>query len=477
MSKAPTRYDVRVMAAVDQITFRLERFSWAAADRLILSGRWSGVGPDELDEPVLVIRREDGEVRIPAPPSSTRFERDGRWLAAFPWREEYTNLLEAELELGHGLAVELPLPHAHQRRFGRPVLRARTTTPSAAPAPEAIEEDPAAHERSIPVIDDQSPLALHAALIQAQDERDEARAEAEHAREETEIARRDAERERERRRTEVERMRGALTTARALAEEELAAERAASEERLAAERATLDERLGVDHARLTAERDEIAVRLEAEQGTAEELRGQVEQINNALAVERLRRSRLHEELDALRADMDRASRREQAVIERHTAASAEAQAALETARAELATVQQQLRNSTDEATRLDREVNRLRARLVEAEDLAEDNRRLTEQLEEARAYAAQVEPLRAQLANAAQRADQLPALEEQLADAERRAREIEPLRARLAETTEYARQVQPLREALADVRGAMQDAQAEVEALRQRLQAVRAALG
>ena len=477
MPSALTRYHLEVMAAVDQITFRLERFGWAAADRLVLSGRWSGVGADALDSPVLVLRRADGDERIEALPVAKRLERDGRWMASFPWKEEYSDAAEVELELDRGLAVELPLPHAHQRRFGRPLLRARLTSPSPSRSPEGSEEDSPAGERSPSVSGDQSSLGLHAALIQAQDERDEARAQAEHVREEAQLARRDAERERERRRTEIERMRGALTTARALAEEELAAERAAFEQRLAGERASLDERVRVEHARLTTERDEIAARLVAEQNAAGELRDQLDQINNTLAVERLNRSRLHEELDALRADMDRATRREQALVERQASASAEGEMALAALRDEVTAVRQALSDSADEVARRDDEINGLRARLVEAEALAEDNRRLSEELEETRAHASEVGPLRARLADLVQRVDQVPALQARLAEAERRAEEIEPLRARLAETTDYARQVQPLRENLADARRAMEGAQAEVEVMRERLQAVRAALG
>src|SRR5918998_5855814 len=106
------------MAATDQIAFRLERFGWSAPDRMKLVGRWEGFAPDQLGSPVLWTRANGREQRVRALPDSTRVEHDGRWSASFAWGPELNGVQEVELELGSGLALGLPLPNTHQRRFG-----------------------------------------------------------------------------------------------------------------------------------------------------------------------------------------------------------------------------------------------------------------------------------------------------------------------------------------------------------------------
>src|SRR5687768_17903143 len=113
------------MATADQVTFRLERFGWSMPDRLELMGRWYGLGEAGSDAPMLVAHVGDEEHRMEPLPGSVRSERDGRWSASFPWELDAEALSSVELDMGNGLALELPRPSSNVRRFGRPLLQAR----------------------------------------------------------------------------------------------------------------------------------------------------------------------------------------------------------------------------------------------------------------------------------------------------------------------------------------------------------------
>lgn len=452
----------------DEVTFRLERLGWLSPDQLELSGRWDGLGPERVELPILVARAAGVEHRFTALPGSPGFEHNGRWTVSFNWDPNISHVSDVALEFISGLVLPLPHPSTHQRRFGRPLIKARV--------PASPPKAPVRVEPREPRSRDTTQLDYHASLVQAQLELDEARDELAHAQEEASLARRDADRERERRRVEAERMREALAIAGALAEDQLdaeratgeerlvaeraaaegrlAEERAAADERLAAERAALEERLSVEgsavrqqfevqHAELVRERDDAHERLAAAEATGEDLRVRLEQVSDTLAVERVKRSGLREEVDALRAELNRAAQRERALTERHTEESTAAGGQLEALRGQLEAAQREVSAANGEARRREEELERLRARLLEAQPLVEDNGRLTSELEVAR----------------------------------REASEAGPLRSQLAEMTRHAAQVEPLRVQLADARTAAEQATAQVAELRERLQAIGRALG
>lgn len=452
----------------DEVTFRLERLGWISPDQLELSGRWDGLGPERVELPILVTRAAGVEHRFTALPGSPGFEHNGRWTVSFNWDPNLSHVGDVALEFGSGLVLPLPHPSTHQRRFGRPLIKARVP----ASPPKALVRVEPREPRSR----DHTQLDYHASLVQAQLELDEARDELAHAQEEASLARRDAERERERRRAEAERMREALAIAGGLAEDQLdseratweeqlaaeragaegrlAEERAAADERLAAERAEFEERLSVQgsavrqqfeaqHAELVGERDAAREQLVAAESAGEELRGRLEQVSDTLAVERVKRSGLREEVDALRAELQRAEQRERALIERHTGETTAAEEQLEALRARLEAAHEEVAAVNGEARRREEELERLRVRLLEAQPLIEDNRRLAAELDGARRVASEAEPLRSQL----------------------------------AEMTRHAAQVEPLRVQLAEARTASEQASAQVTELRKRLQAIGRALG
>ncbi len=457
-----------MVTTTDEVTFRLERLGWVSPDQLELSGRWDGLGPDRLEHPVLVTRAAGVEYPAQALPASPGFEHNGRWTVSFGWDPNLSHVTDVAIEFSSGLVLPLPHPSTHQRRFGRPLIKARIPSSPPKAAVRGVEpREPRARDTQ---------LDYYAALVQAQLELDEARSELAHAQEETTLARRDADRERERRRAEAERMREALAIAGALAEDQLDAERstweerlateraaadgrlaaeaAGAEERLATERAAVEERLALEgsaireefdaqHAQLVLERDTTRERLATAEAAAGDLRGQLEQVSDTLAVERVKRSGLREEVDALRAEIKRAEQREQGLVERHTAETTAVEGQFEALRGQLEASEREFSSANGEARRREEELERLRARLLEAQPLVEDNRRLTSELEVAR----------------------------------REASEAEPLRSQLAEMTRHAAQVEPLRVQLAEAQKASDEATAREAALRKRLEAIGRALG
>ena len=107
--------------ASEGATFELERFAWAAPDRLELSGRFIGLPDVSADAPVLVIVGDDRVHRLPAVPDSLAGppEEGRRWRAAFAWQGPPVAFDVAELQLGSDLVVELPEPQPRRARFRR----------------------------------------------------------------------------------------------------------------------------------------------------------------------------------------------------------------------------------------------------------------------------------------------------------------------------------------------------------------------
>jgi hypothetical protein len=212
-------------------TFDLERFTLGAPDRVELSGTFSGLGEATGGQPVLVVRADDREVRLPAvaetvsgPPA------DGRpWQAHFAWQEAPVAFDTAMLALGDNIAVDLPELGATRPRFRRRILEVRLLQSKPAPA----EDEPAAADDEAsapapPAAAALEQLRLEADLLAAEEQVREMTHALERANEELARARADLEIEREHRAADAERYREGLARISGSVEEVVADERSAA---------------------------------------------------------------------------------------------------------------------------------------------------------------------------------------------------------------------------------------------------------
>jgi hypothetical protein len=230
-------------------TFELERFVWAAPDRLRVSGRFTGLGHAAPADPVLVVRGRDRMHRLQALPDSLSGppEDGSLWSAEFAWQEPPVAFDAAKLELGPDIAVELPGPGAKRRWLRAQTLEVRGATPASGA------------ER----------VRLEAELLAAQEEIRELRAAAERAHEELARAREDLKTERDRQAGDAERFREGLARVRESAAEALAAEQSAAQQ---SESDLREARTALEHA--------AAARIQAE-SEAETLRERLAGLENA----------------------------------------------------------------------------------------------------------------------------------------------------------------------------------------------------
>jgi hypothetical protein len=345
-------------------TFELDRFAWAAPDRLELAGRFAGVD-DPPGDAVLVVRGLDWVQRLPSVPDGEPPDETGRWRASFAWLEAPAAFDGATLELGDELAVELPAPRSRRRAFHHEILEVRRQDGAAAvtpepevddaPAPPEVDDAPAPPEvddaPAPPEVDDapappEAPepestlpdaavrLRLQADLLAAHEEARQFKAALERANDELTRARADLESARSAQDADAERFREGLASVRAAAEETLTAERLSVEQARAdartaigeaeagAERRVADAQAAAEDARATAERQAaereaaLSQLAEAEQRAAEgeeraaaaerelgELRERVAAIDPAreeAAAARTEAERLLEHLTAMR---------------------------------------------------------------------------------------------------------------------------------------------------------------------------------
>src|SRR4051794_24327087 len=113
MSGASNGSQAPGMAVESGATFDLDRFTWAAPDRLELSGRFAGIH-DPPGDAVLVVRGLDRVQRLPAVPDTRPPDPSGRWHASFAWLEAPAAFDGATLELGEDLVVDLPAPRSRR---------------------------------------------------------------------------------------------------------------------------------------------------------------------------------------------------------------------------------------------------------------------------------------------------------------------------------------------------------------------------
>ena len=143
--------------AVPGVTFEVERFEWASADRLEVVGRWFGLRGHRFLRPTLdvEVRGERRRMLAVLEHKPWAAEEGEEWVAVFAWRGERAKLDDAELTVSPDLAVQLPLPDASDE--DSPV----------APAASAAERLPARRPRTA-VLEDELAAAL--AEVQRRDE-------------------------------------------------------------------------------------------------------------------------------------------------------------------------------------------------------------------------------------------------------------------------------------------------------------------
>ena len=260
---------------MDGPTFMVERFVWGAPDRLEVAGTFSGLAAETLGGAVLTVVGEDGARRLPAigngdaaPPA------DGApWVAEFAWLEAPVAFDRARLELGAGLAVELPAPGTATN--GDPLAvevleEAVETEPTATEAPPA---PPVAAEAA----DATGRLRLEAQLLDQAEQLEEARTAAQRAEAALLRAETDLAAEREARAADAERFHDGLAQLRSSAEEAIAKLEPASAERDAAR---------IELAEARSELEAVRGELEVVRAEVEDARGEVEDARGALDVAR-----------------------------------------------------------------------------------------------------------------------------------------------------------------------------------------------
>jgi hypothetical protein len=130
-------------SSVDAVTFELERFVWAAPDRLELAGTFDGLADTPAGAPVLVLTGPSGTYRLTATPGefSGVPENGKSWVAAFVWHEAPAAFDAAALELGEDLAIDLPAPNTDTSPVALPARGEPTGRVAAEADRLALHED------------------------------------------------------------------------------------------------------------------------------------------------------------------------------------------------------------------------------------------------------------------------------------------------------------------------------------------------
>jgi hypothetical protein len=263
-------------------TFQLDRFEWAAPDRLEIAGSFAGIEPPRM-APTLVVGGADGRRRLTATPAESPVDGE-QWTAAFLWQEPPVPFEEVELELGDGLSVVLPAPGS-----GDAALAIRG---AGRPAGET--------------------LRLQAALLAAQEEAREASAARGQVLQELARAREDLEAERSAHAADAERFKQGLAQVRDAGEDALAAterELAAVRERVRELEAQLDDVAALRSRLAAAEAELDQARAENAEAHAAFDQAQVKIDETREALQRARAEaaeaqRLRDRLDAVRQALE-----------------------------------------------------------------------------------------------------------------------------------------------------------------------------
>ncbi len=299
------------MATTEQVSFTLLRFEWTPPDQLDVAGAWTGIDRSDLTDATLVLHGRGSMHRLEAIRGVSNNSRN--WSAGFAWRGDPESIERAELVLGSSLVVELPASNSKQarRRFGRTQLPVRELAeqrshPASDPAPGVVDV-----------------LALHAAMVAAQDEVAEARDELARLRAETERAREQAKRERARRESDMARLQESMNTLRRLAENSLEKEREATR----GVSTQLDE-LEAAASNFRAEALQLREQAQAQAAVAGR-----DEAAEQISLQKAEIERLRSKLDQLARDSRELSERAQAEVKEARARLASVEAELVAARA------------------------------------------------------------------------------------------------------------------------------------------------
>jgi hypothetical protein len=246
--------------STDALSFVLERFAWGAPDRLELVGTFAGLDGTPADLPVLILSGGERTHRLPAADVSGAPKNGRPWRATFVWQEAPAAFESAVLQLGGGLAVDLPEPGEDGA------------------APDNVELPVWVPSRDDAVVGAGGELLrLEAELLAAREELLESQSNLRRAEGELRRAHEDLDTERAERAADAVRFRDGIATVQDSAEQALGQMRAA----LAAAHETLEAR----DAELAEARGELDVagtfRAEAEAATQAELAALQERLDEA----------------------------------------------------------------------------------------------------------------------------------------------------------------------------------------------------
>src|SRR3954471_19139506 len=97
----------------------IERFEWAAPNRIELVGVWSGVRARRFIRPTLVLEGDGDPIRLLAVLDHKPWQAgpDGEWIAVFAWDGPPVKFQSADMNVAPGIDVTLPPP---RMRPGKP---------------------------------------------------------------------------------------------------------------------------------------------------------------------------------------------------------------------------------------------------------------------------------------------------------------------------------------------------------------------
>lgn len=99
---------------MDVPRLHVDRFDWAAPDRIELAGHWTGVRGVRFVRPTLVLVAGETSRRALARLEDKPWQAggDGSWTVAFAWEGDRLDAEAAELSVAPGIVVTLPAPGA-----------------------------------------------------------------------------------------------------------------------------------------------------------------------------------------------------------------------------------------------------------------------------------------------------------------------------------------------------------------------------
>jgi hypothetical protein len=275
--------------ALPGVTFEVERFEWAADDRLEVVGRWFGLRGHRFLRPTLdvEVRGERRRMLAVLEHKPWAAEEGEEWVAAFAWSGDRARIDGAELTVSPDLAVQLPVPDATDDPAEADAGSAAERLPVRRPRTAVLEEELAAALAEVHTRDEELARLRETHSEMTRELRDRAR----EAQEEAKLLE-----------SELERARGQIAT---------------SEEEAKHARESADEEFGKQLDRMREERDAATADRNRAQAEAEAAREERDE-----AVKRL--AATEAERDSLVEGRDRARQERNAWMSRARAATAEA---------------------------------------------------------------------------------------------------------------------------------------------------------